>query len=110
MYTAYINSEKTRKDLTMKLSHAEFKKLAQSHLTAEDHLKLAEHFAAHAAEHETDSKVHEELGGYYEKKEPRLAGEARHYAAHSREAAEALRSLARIHQELAAEHKVHAHA
>lgn len=94
----------------MKLSDAEFKKLAQSHLTADDHLKLAEHFAAHAAEHESDSKTHEELGAFYEKKEPRLAGEARHYAAHSREAAEAMRSLARIHKELAAEHKVHAHA
>jgi hypothetical protein len=94
----------------MKLSNAEFKKLAQSHLTGEDHLKLAEHFTAHAAEHENDSKVHEELGVFYEKKEPRLAGEARHYAAHSREAAEAMRSLAKIHQELAGEHKIHAHA
>jgi hypothetical protein len=94
----------------MKLSDAEFKKLAQSHSTADDHLKLAEHFTAHATEHENDAKLHEELAGYYEQKEPRLAGEVRHYAAHSREAAEAMRSLAKIHQELAAEHKHHAHA
>ena len=94
----------------MKLSDAEFRKLAQSHLAAGDHLKLAEHFTEHAAEHESDAKIHEELAVAYEKKEPRLAGEARHYAAHSREAAEAMRALAKIHQELAAEHKVHAHA
>jgi hypothetical protein len=94
----------------MKLSDTEFKKIAQSHLTAGDHLKLAEHFTAHAIEHEGDAKLHEELAGPYETKEPRLAGAARHYAAHSREAAEAMRSLAKIHQELAVEHKVHAHA
>jgi len=94
----------------MKLTDTEFRKIAQSHLTAGDHLKLAEHFAEHAAEHESDAKLHEELAGPYEKQEPKLAGEARHYAAHSREAAEAMRSLAKIHQELAAEHKVHAHA
>jgi len=94
----------------MKLPEAELRRLAQSHLTADDHLKLAAHFAEHAAEHENDAKIHEELAGPYEKKEPRLAGEVRHYAAHSREAAEAMRALSRIHQELAAEHKHHAHA
>ena len=94
----------------MKLSEAEFTKLARSHKTGDDHLKLAEHFAAHALEHENDSKIHEELAGYYETKEPRLAGEVRHYAGHSREAAEAMRNLAKIHRELAAEHKIHAHA
>jgi len=93
----------------MKLAEAELRKLAQSHLTADDHLKLAEHFTAHAVEHENDAKLHEELAGPYEAKEPRLAGEARHYAAHSREAAEAMRSLAKIHKELAVEHKHHAH-
>jgi hypothetical protein len=88
----------------MKLTTAEFAKLAQSHKTAADHVKLAEHFAAHAAEHEADAKIHEELAAPYEKTHPQLAGEARHYAAHSREAAEALRSLSRIHQELAKNH------
>lgn len=94
----------------MKLPEAELKKLAQSHQTAEDHHKLAEHFAAHALEHENDSKLHEELAGIYEKKEPRLVREVRQYAARSREAAEAMRNLAKIHHELAAEHKHHAHA
>lgn len=94
----------------MKLTNAEFLALARSHRTAADHLKLAEHFTAHAAEHEEDAKIQEELATPYEKSEPRLAGEARHYAAHSREAAEAMRSLAGIHRDLAKEHAQHAHA
>jgi hypothetical protein len=94
----------------MKLSDSEFTKLAKSHASADDHRKLAEHFTAHATEHENDAKVHEELAGQYEKIHPQLAGEARHYAAHSREAAEAMRSLAKIHQELAAKHPQHVHA
>lgn len=94
----------------MKLSETEFKKVAQSHLTAGDHLKLAEHFSEHAVEHEHDAQIQEELAGAYETKEPRLAGESRHYAAHSREAAEAMRQLAKIHKELATEHGKHAHA
>jgi len=93
----------------MKLSDSDFMKTAQSHQGADDHLKLAAHFTEHATEHENDAKMNEELAGGYEKTEPRLAGEARHYAAHSREAAEALRSLAKIHQELAKEHGQHGH-
>lgn len=87
-----------------KLSETEFMKLAQTHDNAEAHLKLAAHYTAHAIEHENDAKMHEELAKQYDKTEPRLAGEARHYAAHSREAAEALRNLAKIHQDLAKEH------
>jgi hypothetical protein len=87
-----------------KLSDAEFKKLAQSHSTADEHQRLATHYTAHAVEHEADAKMHEDLAAQYEKTEPRLVGEARHYAAHSREAAEALRALAKLHQQLAAEH------
>jgi hypothetical protein len=87
-----------------KLTDQEFKKLAQSHSTVDEHQKLAAHYTAHAIEHENDAKVHEELATLYDKTEPRLVGEARHYAAHSREAAEALRSLAKLHQELAKEH------
>ena len=68
---------------------------------AEDHLKLAKHYAAHAADHEADAKAHEALATQYEKTSPGLAGEARHYAAHSMEAAEALRSLAAQHQQSA---------
>ena len=93
----------------MKLSETEFKKVAESHLTAGDHLKLAEHFSEHAVEHEHDAKIQEELAGAYDTKEPRLAGESRHYAAHSREAAEAMRHLAKIHKELATEHGQHGH-
>ena len=48
--------------------------------------------------------MHGDLAAMYEKTEPKLVEEARHYAAHSREAAEALRSLAKRHQELAKEH------
>jgi len=87
-----------------KLTDQEFKKLAQSHGTVDEHQKLAAHYTAHAIEHESDAKVHEELATMYEKTEPKLVGETRHYAAHSREAAEALRSLAKLHQELAKEH------
>jgi len=94
----------------MKLSEAEFTKLAKSHQTAEDHRKLAQHFTGHAIEHENEAKIHEELASAYEKTHPELAGEARHYSAHSREAAEAMRSLAKIHDELARKHKEHAHA
>lgn len=67
---------------------------------AEDHLKLAKHYAAHAADHEADAKAHEALVKQYEKTTPGLAGEARHYAAHSMEAAEALRSMATQHEHL----------
>jgi hypothetical protein len=67
---------------------------------SEDHRRLAQHYAAHAADHEADAKAHESLAAQYEKASPGLAGEARHYAAHSREAAEALRSMATQHQHL----------
>jgi len=87
-----------------KLSDQEFRKLAASHANADEHQKLAAHYAAHAAAHEADAKVHEDLANQYSKTEPSLAGESRHYAAHSREAAEALRELAKIHQQLAKEH------
>lgn len=87
-----------------KLSDPDFRKLAASHADADEHQKLAAHYTAHAVEHEADAKVHEELATQYAKTEPSLAGEARHYAAHSREAAEALRELAKIHQGLAKDH------
>lgn len=86
------------------LPDAEFMKLAKSHMSPADHEKLAAHYNTHAAEHEKDAKNHEELATYYDKNEPRLAGESRHYAAHSKEAAEALRNLAKTHTDLAKEH------
>jgi hypothetical protein len=89
---------------TGKIPDQDFRKLASSHANADEHLKLAAHYTAHAAEHESDAKVHEELANEYAKTEPSLTGEARHYAAHSREAAEALRELAKIHQGLAKQH------
>jgi hypothetical protein len=90
-----------------KLTDQEFRKLAQSHASADEHQKLAAHYSAHAAEDEADARVHETLGAEYETREPLLAGEAKHYAAHSKEAAEALRALAKLHQQLAKEHKPH---
>jgi hypothetical protein len=87
-----------------KLSDQDFRKVAASHANAEEHQKLSAHYTAHAIEHEADAKLHEDLATQYGKTEPSLAGEARHYAAHSREAAEALRELAKIHQNLAREH------
>ena len=93
----------------MKLSDSEFTRLARSHQTAEDHLKLGEHFTAHAIEHEKDAKLFEEvsghLSGHHGVAETELDAEERHYAAHSREAAEAMRNLAKIHGNLAKEHQ-----
>jgi len=94
----------------MKLSEAEFVSISKSHHTAEEHRKLAAHLSEHAAEHELDAKINEELANAHDKTTPILSGEERHYAAHSREAAEAMRKLAAIHEELAKEHAVHAHA
>jgi len=96
----------------MKLSDSEFMKTAKSHQAAGDHAKLADHYTAHAIEHENDAKMSEELAAHvsgHHASEAGLDGELRHYAAHSREAAEALRNLANIHQKLAKEHAVHAH-
>lgn len=87
-----------------KLSDADLKKLAESHSSAAEHQKLAAHYTAHAVEHENEAKLHDALAAQYEKTEPKLAAEAKHYAGHSREAAEALRNLATIHQDLAKEH------
>ena len=96
----------------MKLSSIEFAELARTHETADDHVKLAAHFSAHAEEHESDAKLFEELAehvaGHHGLAEAGLAGEERHYAAHSREAAEAMRNLAKIHESLAQRHRVRA--
>jgi hypothetical protein len=81
------------------LPNEELTKLVAS-AKGEDHRRLAQHYAAHAADHAADAKAHETLAKQYEKSAPGLAGEARHYAAHSMEAAEALRSLATQHEQL----------
>jgi hypothetical protein len=91
----------------MKLSDSEFMKAAK-HQTAGDHIKLADHYTAHAIEHENDAKISEELASHvsgHHDSEAGLDRGLRRYAAHSREAAEAMRSLAKIHQELAKQHQ-----
>lgn len=97
----------------MKLSDSEFMKATQ-HQTAGDHIKLADHYTAHAIEHENDAKISDELAAHvsgHHASEAGLDGELRHYAAHSREVAIAMRELAKIHQGLAKEHqKVPVHA
>ena len=86
------------------LSSTEFNKIAATHETADAHQKLAQHYRAHAAMHEADAVEHEKLASIYAKNDPELAKEATHYAGHSREAAEAMRNLAKIHDQLAKEH------
>jgi hypothetical protein len=81
------------------LAHEEIARLVASSKN-EDHIKLAKHYTAHAADHEADAREHEALAKQYEKTTPQLAGEARHYAAHSLEAAEALRAMATQHEQL----------
>lgn len=89
-----------------KLSDAEFKKLGASAVTAAEHKKLAAHYRAHAAEHEADAKAHEDIVAAAKKDVSsghafELAIGAAHYAGHSREAAEALRELADLHDGMA---------
>jgi hypothetical protein len=91
-----------------KLSDAELKKLSMSAtVTAADHKKLAAHYRAHAAEHEADAKLHEAIVVAVRKEAEHsghafeLALGATHYAEHSREAAEALKELAALHEGMA---------
>jgi hypothetical protein len=74
--------------------------LSVAALTREDHRKLAKHYSTHAADHVADATYHEKLASQYDKTLPQLASAARHYAAHSMEAAEALRNLATQHGKL----------
>jgi len=95
-----------RAAFAQKLSDAEFKKLSASATSAADHKKLAVHYRAHAAEHEADAKVHEEIVTAAKKTQAsghslELALGAAHYAEHSREAAEALIELAVLHEGMA---------
>jgi hypothetical protein len=88
------------------LTDAQFKALVTSAKTADDHTKLAAYYRAHAAEHEADAKLHDEIVAASRKKPAddeawELGRAAAHYAEHSREAAEALRDLAALHQGMA---------
>ena len=90
-----------------KLADAELKRLSTAAATAADHKKLAIHYRAHAAEHEADAKLHDQLVAAARKMDQtsghawELARGADHYAEHSREAAEALRELAAVHEGMA---------
>jgi hypothetical protein len=93
--------------LAQKLTDAELRKMGASAATAADHKKLAAHYRAHAAEHEADAKLHEEIVTAARKQDQssghawELARGAAHYAEHSHEAAEALRELAALHEGMA---------
>jgi hypothetical protein len=87
------------------ISEAEFHKLVVAPKTAADHLKLAAFYRAHATEHEADAKAHEAIATAASKKRDddswELARASQHYAEHSKEAAEALRDLAKLEDGLA---------
>jgi hypothetical protein len=73
---------------------------------AADHRALAAQYRAHAAEHEADAAAHEALVTEARVRAADddawdLARDAAHYAEHSREAAEALRDLAQLHEAMA---------
>ena len=96
-----------RATFAQKLSDAELKKISAAATTPADHKKLAAHYRAHAAEHEADAKLHEEIVAIERKQDQasghawELARGAAHYTAHPREAAEALRDLAVLHEGMA---------
>jgi len=74
--------------------------------TAADHRALAAQYRAHAAEHDTDAAAHEALARDARTRANDdeawdLARDAAHYAEHSRDAAEALRDLAQLHEAIA---------
>jgi hypothetical protein len=91
---------------TGRITNEQFKTLATSAKTAEDHHKLAAYYRIHAAEHEADAKLHDEIVIMSRKKPAdddawELARGAAHYAEHSRESAAALRELVAIHEGMA---------
>jgi hypothetical protein len=85
------------------LSNAELKRIGASASTAADHARLSAHYRTHAAEHEADAAIHDGIVSEARKRAASnddawdLARDAAHYADHSREAAEALRELAALH-------------
>jgi hypothetical protein len=93
-----------------RITEAQFKSLASSAKTSDDHKKLAEYYRAHAAEHEMDAKLHDQIVAASRKNPAdnqawELGRAADHYAEHSREAAEALRELATLHDGMAQQAK-----
>ena len=91
-----------------KLSAAELKKMATSASTPAEHIKLAQHYEAVAAEHEAEAKTHEALAEQYakaptghEQKHP-MSGAT---AGHCKMYAEHCRKLSATAKEMAAEHR-----
>lgn len=73
---------------------------------AADHRALDTHYRSHAIEHETDAARHDTVAAEAKARTADddawdLARDAAHYAQHSREAAEALRDLAQLHEAIA---------
>lgn len=93
------------------LTKKEVSDLAASAKTAEDHRKLAAHYAAVAARHEQEAKDHADLAAKYKSnptasdvKRPGAPDTASHcltYAEHCRKAAQSMRELAAMHEEMA---------
>jgi hypothetical protein len=86
-----------------KLTEGQFRALATSARSAEDHTRLAAYYRAHAADHEADAKLHEDIVAMSRKSPAdnqawEVGRAAAHYAEHSHETAEALRGLAAIHE------------
>jgi len=93
-----------------KLTEAQFKSLANSARTSDDHMKLADYYRGHAAEHEADAKLHDQIVAASRKNPSdnqawELGRAADHYSEHSREAAEAVRDLATLHDGMAQQAK-----
>lgn len=83
-------------------SQADLNRMSSSTVSA-DHRALAARYRAHAAEHEADAAMHDALVADLKARTADdetwdLARDAAHYAQHSREAAEALRDLAQLHE------------
>ena len=95
-----------------KLSAAELKKMAASANSPADHLKLAQHYDAVAAEHEAEAKTHEALAEQYakaptghEQKHPmsgKTAGHCKMYAEHCHKLSAAAKAMAAEHRTAAA--------
>ena len=93
------------------LSAAELKKVAASASTPADHLKLAQHYEAVAAEHEAEAKTHEALAEQYakaptghEQKHPMsgaTVGHCKMYAEHCHKLSAAAKAMAAEHRKAA---------
>ena len=93
------------------LSSKQLKALVATAKTPADHLKLARHYTAMAEKHEAEANEHMALAAEYRKaprasesKRPMAGDTAAHceyYAEHCRKAAQEMRTMAKIHEEMA---------